>query len=60
MGLLKPFLHDYCANHQYRLCDSIDKIPYDLFWSPASPIRKTGGLAANDEEYVHMLKDFFT
>lgn len=59
MGLLKPFLHEYCAGHQYRLCDSIDKIPYDLLWSPLSPIRKTGGMAANDEEYGHMLNDFF-
>ncbi len=59
MGLLKPFLHEYCADHQYRLCDSIDKIPYDLLWSPLSPIRKTGGMATNDEEYGHMLNDFF-
>lgn len=58
IGLLKPFLNEICPVHHYSLCDSIDKIPYDLLWSPVSPLRKTG-LSANDEEFGRLVNDFF-
>ncbi|MEP6795230.1 MAG: hypothetical protein ABJB16_12945 [Saprospiraceae bacterium] len=58
MGLLKPFLYEICPVHHYSLCDSIDKIPYDLLWSPVSPLRKTG-FSAKDEEFGRLINDFF-
>ncbi len=59
MGLLKPFLRQQCAGHNYRLCADVEAIPEDLLWSADSPMRKSGGFAANDVEYGLMLKDFF-
>lgn len=59
MGLLKPFLRKNCPGHDYRLCASIEEIPVDLLWGLNSPLAKSGGFAANDEEYGRMLKDFF-
>ncbi len=61
MGLLKPFLQEYCGKSgNWGLCAYKDSIPDDFLWSSESPVYKTGGWAANKDDYNRVLSAFFT
>jgi len=60
-GLLKPFLREQCGRSgNWGLCAYKDAIPDDFLWNSESPVYKTGGWAANKDDYNRFLSAFFT
>lgn len=60
MGLLKPFLEEYCEESSYPICEYKASIPVNFLWAPESPVNKGGGWVENNELYKAVLNDFFT
>ncbi len=53
-GMLKMYLDDQCATHQYRLCQYKDSLPENsrqFHWDASSPLYKEGGWGAPEAEY---------
>ncbi len=58
MGLLKPFLDEYCPNNNYSICKYKDTIPESFLWSKKSPVRLEGTWSSNNELYKEVVHDF--
>lgn len=64
-GLLKQYLDDHCATHNYRLCQYKDSLPVNsrLFhWEADSPLTKEGGWGnkVTENEYHQIVKGTLT
>ncbi len=62
MGLLQPFLEDYCEQGRgpYLLCAYKGQLPIDFLWSEDSPVHKDGGWNVNNERYKKVVAGFFS
>ncbi len=60
-GLLDSYLHEKCAEKNYRICGYKDSIPVNFIWDyKKSPLYKTGGWQANEQEYRTIITDILT
>lgn len=58
-GVVPVYLHEYCGNENWLLCQYKDSLPatgWQFVWDANSPVHKTGGWKANEEEYNSLLK----
>lgn len=62
IGILKPYLKESCEEKNYNICPYVDELRLDNFmWGyGTSPLYKTGGWAANKEEYDAIISDILT
>ena len=58
-GILEAYLEDACIEKDYKICSYKDNLGWSFIWSDDSPMRKTGGVEANKEEYNEILKDLY-
>ena len=59
-GVLKTYLDDQCAHHNYQICAYKDQLPnaaWDFVWNAESPLNKMGGWEQTKPEYSAILKD---
>lgn len=57
IGVLRKYLDDKCDTEAYKFCDYRDQVPWDFIWDyENSPLYKTGGWEANQEEYNHIIR----
>ncbi len=56
-GVLEEYLHRYCDERTYKICEYRDRIGWDLIWNDQSPVYLTGGWEANEEEYNAIIRD---
>lgn len=56
-GVLSEYLNEECGKKSYRICEYKDKLDWNFIWSEDSPVQKTGGWAANKQEYTEIIKD---
>lgn len=56
-GILEDYLEKHCENSSYKICQYRDSLGDDFIWSDKSPMRKTGGMEANRQEYKSIIKD---
>ena len=60
-GLLDAYLHEKCEEKNYRICVYKDSIPANFIWDyKNSPLYKTGGWQANEQEYRTIITDILT
>lgn len=59
-GVLSDYLNQRCPQANYKICDYKDKLDWNFIWSEDSPVKKTGGWAANKEEYNAIIADILT
>lgn len=62
-GIMDAFLNDYCPTENYKLCAYKDSLPlrqWDFQWDANSPLYKTGGWQANEEEYNKIIHKTLT
>jgi hypothetical protein len=57
-GIIDQYLEDHCEEKAYKFCEFKDQIPRDNFiWNfDGSPLYKTGGWEANEEEYNEIIR----
>ncbi len=59
-GVLQEYLEDNCASNNFAICNFKDGLGWDFIWSETSPLQKTGGWKANENEYTLIIKDVFS
>lgn len=58
LGIAQEYLEENCAEKNYKICEHKENIPWDFIWDfHNSPLYKTGGWEANEEEYSAIIKD---
>lgn len=60
MGILEPYLAEYCKKKNYAICKYKDSIPDNFLWDMNSPVYLTGGWQENEKEYTSIVKDIIT
>lgn len=58
-GILKMYLENECANHDYSMCHYKDELPSSatgFLWTEESPFYKTGGWENSKEEYNQIIR----
>ncbi|MCF8379963.1 MAG: hypothetical protein K9H49_10325 [Bacteroidales bacterium] len=61
IGVVSDYLDNNCDKYDYRFCEYKDQIPWDFIWDyENSPLYKTGGWEANEEEYKEIILDIMT
>ncbi|GJM32883.1 MAG: hypothetical protein DHS20C18_18840 [Saprospiraceae bacterium] len=61
LGIATKYLQDVCPEKGYKFCDHLENIPVNFLWDTTnSPLYKTGGWEANEEEYDAIIKDILT
>lgn len=61
LGIATEYLENVCPEKGYKFCDHLDNVPLDFLWNfEESPLYKTGGWAANKEEYSSIIKGILT
>lgn len=59
-SVLDMYLKEHCGEKNYKMCaykDSIAYLGWDFMWAEKSPLYKTGGWEANEDEYRAIIKD---
>jgi hypothetical protein len=62
-GILKTYLHNECANHQYKLCEYKDSLPvkaYQFIWDKESVLHKVGGWKESKKEFTEIINNTIT
>jgi hypothetical protein len=60
MGVMDIYLDENCGHKNYKICAYKDSLPNNFLWDVNSPIKKTGGWAANEDEYSVIVKDIMS
>lgn len=61
IGVVGEYLEENCDKYDYKFCEYKDQIPWDFIWDyEKSPLYKTGGWEANEEEYKTIIFDIMT
>lgn len=60
VGILETFLDNECGDGRYKMCEFKDEFGHDFLWDPQSPLYKTGGWAANRDEFEKLLADVYS
>ena len=59
-GILRKYLDETCQTQNYQICRYRNSLPNNadaFIWKDSSPLYKTGGWYANQEEYKEIIKD---
>ncbi len=62
-GILHAYLHENCANRNYRICQFKHEIPAtlnDFLWDQYSPLYRMGGWDSSKAEYAQIIHEVFT
>lgn len=60
MGIVDIYLAENCDHRAFRICAYQGTLPNNFLWAENSPIKKTGGWAANMDEYSAIVNDILT
>lgn len=58
-GILKKYLDENCADHDYSICAYKDELSWNFIWDENSVVYKTGGWDKNKKEYTEIIRNIY-